>query len=257
MKKIWIVFALLLFGAVTTIAVAGSGRESTMLPPQEVQIMYTSEDHAYQIKDISSVVRWKVLSDGSMAFYNSSGVTTATVRSNTGSDAPTIINSRSQLSTFSGAGIAGQSYYQTQPGVRYWVDPISIGYSGVTMMLPNATEANSGGTVSIELVTTGATGYQAWAGAEAGTTNVFVYPYSAGTTKYYYNASIGVTPQTMARSIDALQGVTMTQTSKTMGSGGGGTNIYYTLDYPHESAEFGLQNASQVSSYVIRSRTLN
>jgi len=54
---------------------ADSGRESKQLPPQEVEIMYSSEDHAYQAKDISDVVRWKILPDGTMAIYNTSGAT--------------------------------------------------------------------------------------------------------------------------------------------------------------------------------------
>jgi len=57
---------------------ADSGRESKQLPPQEVEIMYSSEDHAYQAKDISDVVRWKILPDGTMVTLNPSGVTVST-----------------------------------------------------------------------------------------------------------------------------------------------------------------------------------
>lgn len=54
---------------------AASGRESKYLPPQEVEIMYATEDHAYQLKDINDAVRWKVLPDGTMATYDPSGIT--------------------------------------------------------------------------------------------------------------------------------------------------------------------------------------
>lgn len=73
-KKIYGLIALFLVLAVGVVY-AGSGRESTKLPPQEVEIMYSSEDHAYQAKDINDVVRWKVLPDGTMATYDAGGVT--------------------------------------------------------------------------------------------------------------------------------------------------------------------------------------
>lgn len=57
-------------------AIAGSGRESTMLPPQEVEIKYATESYAYGLKDINGVVRFKVLPDGSLAVINASGTTT-------------------------------------------------------------------------------------------------------------------------------------------------------------------------------------
>jgi hypothetical protein len=75
MKKVFcVLLPLLLLGTAISLY-AASGRESTQLPPQEVEIMYSTEDHAFQAKDISDDIRWKVLSDGSMAIYDGSGNT--------------------------------------------------------------------------------------------------------------------------------------------------------------------------------------
>jgi len=70
MKKILI--AVLLLGLAVT-AYAVSGRESKQLPPQQIELMYSSETWAQQVLDTSDTVRWQIGSDGTPDVYNSSG----------------------------------------------------------------------------------------------------------------------------------------------------------------------------------------
>lgn len=263
MKKILVIMTLLLFGTVF-FAVAESGRESKQLPPQEVEIMYSSEDHAYQVKDINDVVRWKVLPDGSMAGYNTSGTTVWHVTSSGGMitskvDA-VVLNDPDQFSTWSGqAATSGQSYYQLEAGKRYIVDVWGIAtngyaqaattaygtdaaFSGVSLILPDAS-TYSESTVIIELATTGATGWPAWNGSAAGTTTVFVYPYSGGSTSYNANTTIA---QTLANVVQltSAAGQSVWMIPRNMAAGAS----LWMLDKPGESVEYALYN-SQVSAY--------
>jgi len=75
MKRIFgFLIALSLCGA-AYFAVAESGRESTLLPPQEVKIMYSTEKYGYRLKDINGTTRFNVLPDGGVAVFNSAGAT--------------------------------------------------------------------------------------------------------------------------------------------------------------------------------------
>lgn len=75
MKKFFCVILAFSFLLVANQVFAESGRESKYQPPHEVEIMYATEGWAYQAKDINDVIRFKVLPDGSMAVYDSSGNT--------------------------------------------------------------------------------------------------------------------------------------------------------------------------------------
>ena len=131
---------------------AASGRESKYLPPQEVEIMYATEDHAYQVKDINDAVRWKVLPDGTMAIYNTSG---ATVYAITGSAGKPILGTKaSYVSGVSmrGASTGNTSYSMTTAHDLYIFTVSGGSYpaflpaqiSGVSVYMPTGSAALDG-----------------------------------------------------------------------------------------------------------------
>jgi len=77
MKKIWCAIGSLMLVVIVTISLAASGREKYYAPPTEVEIMYATEDWAYQMKDLSDVVRWRILPNGLSVTHDSSGTTMA------------------------------------------------------------------------------------------------------------------------------------------------------------------------------------
>lgn len=167
---------------------------------------------------------------------------------------PIVINNRNQLSNRAGdTGVAGLSTYQMESGKRYQIDLYALSrglvngvtgaFTGVTLYLPDALK-NSGGTVKVELVVSGATGYPQWEGQATGVSQVWVAPYSGGTTSYAKGAVIPQTMQTYAI-VNGTTGVT--KVNNNMASG----TSFWALDKPGESAEFGLSN-SQVSAYPIQ-----
>lgn len=286
MKKIFLTMVILLL-VCYGFAYAGSGRESTKLPPQEVEIFYSSEDHAYQMKDLSDVVRWKVLPDGSFANYDTSGQTrffvdgsgnitaynsSGGVESYSPSSRTVYIDSTDDLSTLSGqASTAGQSYFQTEPGKTYIVDPHAIAttgcapggtsamgtgtFSAVSAFLPDAsTYEGPAYDVRIVFATIGATGY---AVALTGSTGVQVWPFpgTTGLTAYglpadqydtaYRSAN---TPQTLA---------TVYSANGTLGTHRVASGVsYWEIDKLNESATFGLENGS-VSAFVKERNIVN
>jgi hypothetical protein len=179
------------------------------------------------------------------------------------SDRVVYITQPSQLSTWSGqAATAGQSYYQTEPGKTYIVDPHAIAsygcapggttamgtFSGVSLILPNAAIYEGPAyDVTIMLSTTGATGY---AVALTGNTAVFVWPFAGSTGLTAY----GKTPATYATS---YRSACTPQTLHTVYTTNGttGTNrvasgvSYWEIDKLNENATFGLENGS-VSAFV-------
>jgi hypothetical protein len=175
----------------------------------------------------------------------------------------TVINSRLQLSTWSGqAAVSGQSYYQLEAGKRYIVDWPALyasGYgpitTGVTLMLPDATAANDEATVSVELVAL--TEYTNWAAQASGTSVVYVVPYSqalasaSATTGYnwYDNRTQTLQVYTLAWG----SGTTPILSAKALTKGG----RFTILDSPGENATFGLKYNSMTSAYVINAYANN
>lgn len=140
MKKFFaFLCTLLLLGTAFTVY-AASGRESTMLPPQEVEIMYPSEGYAYQVKDLSDVVRWRVMPDGTQVTYNSSGNTVFVIGSG---GVATLASSGTVAATSAGWTLTTPilTSYDTfliDPGdPKAYTDkcPIGIGSSGATVVL--------------------------------------------------------------------------------------------------------------------------
>ena len=254
-------FVLIFLFGVANIAVAGSGRESTNLPPQEIKIMYSSEDHGYQQKGLSgTTVLFKTLPDGSIVTQDNSGTTDFFVPS----DRVVFITSVNQLKSWglSQQATSGQSYYQCLPGKTYIVDPHSIAtsgagvtlplgstsafgagsvFSGVSMILPNAS-TYSGPAYDVTIVVAALKGdsYAALSGG-ATTVNVYASP-GAGATTY---GSLGsrATLQNMLR-VNNASGV------PTVGGVISGGSMWQ-LNVPGESATFTLYNGG-VSSMAVK-----
>ncbi|MHC4585985.1 MAG: hypothetical protein ACYS3N_15765, partial [Planctomycetota bacterium] len=76
-KKVFAALLVVGLVAFAVVALGVSGRESTLKPPHSVDIMYASEEYAYQMRDSSSNqrVRWIVMPDGRMSLRNSGGTT--------------------------------------------------------------------------------------------------------------------------------------------------------------------------------------
>jgi len=122
---------------------AASGRESMYLPPQEVEIMYAAEDHAYQAKDINDAVRWKVLPDGTMAIYNSSGTTVYAIRGSNGQ--PILTKGSWQiLDTEAEAEAKSSAYNIYLVDMVNYVGHIDSTVAGVSVYLPPGSEALDG-----------------------------------------------------------------------------------------------------------------
>lgn len=175
MKKIicGIVIALFLFGTVWIVS-ARSGRESTQLPPQEVEIMYPSEDHAYKVKDINDVIRYKVFPDGGPAVFNASGATVWGIEGATGK--PAILpKEKYAYVSFRGRGAGAElsavtHAYTTSGASSLYLMDLTNSYgqgtgnilpspaTGVSVYLPAGTAALDGATMNFKtLNTSGAT----------------------------------------------------------------------------------------------------
>jgi len=187
-KKLFIGLFLVCFVLVPIVYLkADSGRESKQLPPQEVEIMYSSEDHAYQMKDINDVVRWKILPDGTMATINASGVTVSGIN---GADGKPILRKDSYINV----PMSGLSIYTLTTAYNVYIfdlvqtDQADLqingmngltdnSANGVSVFMPTGTAALDGWTVEIHNITA------------SGTTDIILVPAndvfaSAGITDY-------------------------------------------------------------------------
>lgn len=167
------------------------------------------------------------------------------------------ITSATQLSTWGNAA-AGQSYYQTEPGKTYLVDPwalahslVSAGgvsafehatFSGVTLVLPDASKFHGPAyDVTVGVVCDNDAGASALL---TGATPVLVYPFGgspgAGLTKYGYAATGPSQTMLQERTLNGVPNVVLQVTS-------GGS--YWELNRLGEHAVFGLED-SAVSAFV-------
>jgi len=171
-KKLFIGLFLVCFVLVPIVYLkADSGRESKQLPPQEVEIMYSSEDHAYQMKDINDVVRFKVLPDGSIGRYDSSGNTS--YQTDGGIVSPTFTAAAGYTIVFSAGNIWGIDLSVGSSNIGDGTDAvIGLESSGVTVALPTTiTTAMDGKPMTFIITlpkgTAGTTNMVLWAGATA------------------------------------------------------------------------------------------
>lgn len=244
MNKKWLLLGLCL---VFTLVLGAA--YSRYQPPQWIETV-TDETWALRVSepgvggrgaDSSAGVVFAVLPDGTIAQYDTSGNTTYERKANQ----VVVIDGRSDLSTFTGGGVAesGQSYYQMQAGHIYEVDLQAIAdsdtdtpFTGVTMMLPYVVAANDNMEVGVRLVVTGGTGY---ATAMAGVTPIYVWPYTnSGVTQsmaYYPNG-----------------GVTLPAVYPNAGVGALKTGVSdYNINMLNESITYKLFNNSSVSAQPI------
>lgn len=159
MKKfITLILSLFLVGLVAMPVIAGDYSRFNATEIKRTRGDKQEGRDTFRAKDDAGVVRFKVQPDGSIILLNSSGVTTT----NFPSTPVILIDSVDDLSTWPGAA-AGSSYFQTEAGRTYIVDPIAIvstgtapgsgvstvAFSGVSAILPLVTTGNDHGTVTI------------------------------------------------------------------------------------------------------------
>lgn len=233
-------------------------RQKTGITPFSLQIIDADRAKRFEIGNYgdlkiysSGQTRFFITADGNLYQYDSSG----TVETFNPSDRTIYINSYTQLSSWSGQqATAGQSYFQTEPGKIYWVDPYAINasivakagngastFAGVSAILPDAsTYSGPAYDVTVGVLTSGTTGY---ANQITGVTIVYVYPYpGSGTT--WYGAQGKRAPQTL-----------LTEYSTTTLELNAGAS-YWELNRLGENATFGLYDGG-VSAFIMRKKVMN
>jgi len=193
-------------------------------------------------------VYFRVKKDGSFYLYDSDGATVYARPANN----VVYIDSYADLSTWDSplAAIgteAGQSYFQTEAGKTYVVDPHAIYLSGnfdvavfsaVSAIMPLAAATNNHLDATIMIASTGATGYIL---AEAGVTAVQIWPSPLAGATRFGEPSVG--QQNMIYHADS---------SATAYAVGSSTNTYdQYLDVLGESVTYRMYNNSAVSAQIV------
>jgi len=169
-KKLFIGLFLVCFVLVPIVYLkADSGRESKYLPPQNIQIMYSTEDHISQAKSIAGNIINKIDQRGQNLFrphtdVDMSGISTYTIDQDNGA-------------------IFWINDHESTLGTRV--------ASGVSIMLPKITLAYDDYVCRIAKMPT----------PFSGTTKVVVstVAWVSGTTDHIWNATTGVTNETAAK----------------------------------------------------------